>query len=60
MALAPKADHFRNGSKSVVLCNRRLPDSFRYALLATVIARRRNMSQRAKRQRNASGSARIE
>jgi hypothetical protein len=28
--------------KSVVLCNRRLPVNFRYALLATEIARRRN------------------
>jgi hypothetical protein len=33
--------------KSVVLCNSRLPVNFRYALLATEIARRRNMSRRA-------------
>jgi len=32
---------------SVVLCNRRLPVNFRYALLATEIARRCNMSRRA-------------
>jgi hypothetical protein len=38
----------RFGSKSVVLCNRRLPVNFRYALLATEIARRCNMSRRAK------------
>ena len=39
--------------KSVVLCNRRLPVNFRYALLATEIARRCNMSRRAKMRRGA-------
>jgi len=33
-------------AKSAVLCNRRLPVNFRYALLATEIARRCNMSRR--------------
>ena len=33
--------------KSVVLCNRQLPVNFRYALLATEIARRCNMSRKA-------------
>jgi hypothetical protein len=37
----------RVGVKNVVLCNRRLPVNFRYALLATEIARRCNMSRRA-------------
>jgi len=31
-------DEVRFGVKSVVLCNRRLPVNFRYALLATEIA----------------------
>src|SRR4029077_15440592 len=34
--------------KCVVLCNRRLPVNFRYALLATEIARRCDMSRRAR------------
>jgi hypothetical protein len=33
--------------KSVVLCNRRLPVNLRYALVATEIARRCNLSRRA-------------
>jgi len=34
--------------QEVVRCNRRLPVNFRYDSLATEIARRRNMSPRAK------------
>jgi hypothetical protein len=47
----PLATHGRtiHWVKSVVLCNRRLPVNFRYALLATEIARRCNMSRRANR-----------
>jgi len=34
---------------SVVFCKGRLPANFRYAPLATEIARRRNMSRRAQK-----------